>query len=206
MTPTLFDVLMKSFASSIAVFLTLAASSFAQGNAVSANYRLTPNDQITMSVFGEPDITDVAATVAGSGMVNLPLIKPIRLAGKTVREAELAVTQAYIAQELFRSPQVTISVKEFAQHSVTILGQVGKPGVVPIPGGQARIDLVTAIASAGDFRGIANQKKVRITRNRGKANEKTEEVNVKDIMNGRARTKTVYLFPGDVVFVPQRII
>lgn len=165
------------------------------------SYKISSNDKVSVSVFDEPELA-VEVAVAANGRITLPMINEIRVAGKSAHEAQLAIAQAYKSQQYLRNPQVTVTVTEFVQLSVSVLGQVGRPGNIPIPGGQKRIDLLTAIANAGDFKGIANTKKVRITR---KTNKRIETHNVKDLMNDGGG-KTIYLYPGDVVFVPQRII
>ena len=182
----------------------LVASICGRLSAQDASYRISPDDRLKVSVFDEPEL-ESEVSVARNGMVSLPLVNEVRVSGKTAYEAQLAIAEQYTAQQYLRSPQVTVTVVTFAANHVTILGQVGKPGVIEIPGGQTKIDLLTAIAGAGDFKGIANTKKVTITRNKGKADERTETHDVKDMMKGGGG-KTIYLYPGDVVFVPQRII
>jgi protein involved in polysaccharide export with SLBB domain len=114
----------------------------------------------------------------------------------------MAIAKAYKVKEFLKNPQVTVSVSAFVKLTVSVLGQVGSPGAIEIPGGQQQIDLLAAIAKAGDFKGIANKKKVRITR---KANQRTETHDVKSLMTDDGDGKAVYLYPGDVVFVPQRL-
>ncbi len=182
---------------SLAVVLGLG-SALAQETA-NANYRISASDRIAISVHQEDELC-VERAVANNGMVTLPLIEEIRVAGKTAREAEKAIEAAYRDERFLRHPQVTVTVAQFVERSISVLGAVNKPGTVVIPGGQVQIDLMTAIANAGDFKQIANKKKVRITRKNGKI----IEINAEDIISGKS--KPVVLFPGDIVSVKQRWI
>lgn len=190
------------------VFLPAISFALAQDGGVVAsatpdvNYKISPNDKLQVSVYEEPDLT-VEVVVGGNGTVTLPLIQQIKVSGRTSREVEMAIAAAYKSQRYLRNPQITITVLEFAQRTVSVLGQVNKPGSVPIPGGQTSIDLLVAIAGAGDFRNIANKKKVKITRKNG-ARGKSITVNVVDLLEGN-RDQVFYLYPGDIVLVPQRI-
>lgn len=162
------------------------------------SYRLLPNDQLKISVFGEEDLTgDYALTSRGT--VTLPFIGGVKLGGKTPTEAQALIAKAYVDNRILRNPQVNVTVAKFAELSVMVLGKVNKPGPVPIPPGQTRIDLMSAIAGAGDFTGIAKKKKISIKR---KKNGKLEEVNAEKLLG---EAKQVFLFPGDIVSVPQRL-
>lgn len=191
---------MKNFIKLIPLIALLSGSAFAQ-DAPAANYRIAANDTLKVSVYDEPEL-ESPVVVAGNGMVTLPLINQIRLAGKTTHEAELAIASAYKTGQFLRSPQVTVTVTAFTEHTVSILGEVGKPGNVVIAGGQTKIELLTAIANAGDFKRIAQKKKIKIKR---KQTGKTEVHDVRDMMS-EGKGRTIYLYPGDVVVVPQRII
>lgn len=196
------------------IMLLASFSSFAQEGAAAGpgnsanpdpNYRLSPNDQLAVSVYEEPDLS-LEVAVTSNGTITLPLIKQVRVVGKTVGQVEADIEAAYKNQEFLRFPQVSVTIAKFAERSVSVFGEVNKPGAVLMPGGQTRMDLLSAIAAAGGFRGIANQKKVRITRGQNARGAKTIEVNVKDLLNSEGDAKKVFLYPGDTVVVPQRLI
>ena len=167
------------------------------------NYRISPSDQVAISVFEEPELS-VERSVVASGMITLPLIEQIKIAGKTPREAEIAIARAFKEKQFLKNPQVTVTVTNFAQHTVSVTGFVNKPGKVTMPPGQTRIPLLDAIAAAGDFKNIAKKKKVTIIRKSGSRNGRPEYVNVEDLMKA-GRGASLFLYPGDSVFVPQRL-
>ncbi len=184
--------------------LAQAPGSEAVKPTVDASYRISPNDKLAVTVYEEPDLA-AEVSVSSNGMVTLPLIQQVKVLGKTTRQVEMSIAAAYRDQRFLKRPQVTVTVVEFAQRTVSVLGQVNRPGPVLIPGGQERIELLAAIAGAGDFKGIANKRKVRVTRNKGQKGEKSTVVNVTAILNSEKGAQSIFLYPGDFVFVPQRI-
>ena len=58
------------------------------------DYVLSAGDTIELSVFREPDLTS-HSTIARDGSVQLPLIREVKLAGMTVRDARTFLTKLY---------------------------------------------------------------------------------------------------------------
>jgi polysaccharide export outer membrane protein len=92
--------------------------------------------------------------------------------------------------------RVIVDHSSYLGKTATVVGQVGRPGPVQFPV-NGRLDLVLAIAQAGGFSQVANQKKVSINRK-----GKLTTVDVKE-MTDRG-DKPYYLQPDDIVTVPER--
>lgn len=92
---------------------------------------------------------------------------------------------------------ITVARNRFANTTVTMLGQVNKKGAIPFPL-SGRLDIMTAIAVAGGFSDVANAKKVTVTRS-----GKDHLVNTKNL--AALKGGTVWLYPGDIVTVAERI-
>lgn len=92
--------------------------------------------------------------------------------------------------------RVIVDHSSYIGKTATVVGQVGRPGPVQFPV-DGRLDLVLAIAQAGGFTPVANQKKVSINRK-----GKLTTVDVKE-MTDRG-DKPYYLQPDDIVTVPER--
>jgi polysaccharide biosynthesis/export protein len=95
------------------------------GLAVAANpgnpaYKIGSQDVIEISVFKVPDLSRVVQ-VADDGKVNLPLIGDVMAAGKTAQDVERKLVKRY-GQKYLKSPQVTVSVKEYNSQRVTVEG------------------------------------------------------------------------------------
>ena len=83
-------------------------------------------------------------------------------------------------------------------NQVVIVGQVEKPGAQELSPGMT---LMEAIGTAGGFTKFARLGKVKVTR-KEEGKIRVFEVNVKDVMNGKAEDSA--LMPGDLITVPER--
>jgi polysaccharide export outer membrane protein len=97
---------------------------------------------------------------------------------------------------------------------VFLSGSVNKQGPYTFPPEAEAMNLVQVIARAGGFTDIANKTKVRVTRTfydeSGKIkNSMTYEVNVEALSSGSAvegEYKTFMIYPGDQIFVKERLV
>lgn len=130
------------------------------------NYKLSPNDVVTISVFQEQDMTS-SQQVARDGSISFPLIGRIVIGGLTMGEAEKRISEA-LAKNYLVNPQVSIVVTQYAPQTYTVLGQVNGPNAYPIPVEEPVFTLPMAIARAGGNTRIGNLRNVRVTRREGK--------------------------------------
>jgi polysaccharide export outer membrane protein len=123
-----------------------------------AAYRLGPGDEVRVSVFGLDAMTN-SYKVGDTGMIALPLLDPVPVAGRTVRETDLLVADAIRARKLVLDPRVSTQIQ--AYRPFYIMGEVQKPGQYPyIPG----MSLLTAVSVAGGFTFRADRKTAVIAR------------------------------------------
>lgn len=156
-------------------------------------YRVGPMDTLDVSVYQAPDVSRVVQ-VDAAGQIGIPIIGAVPVAGKTVNEIRDDLTVRLKARYL-RSPEVTVSVKEFASQKVTVDGSVGQPGVYPLIG---KTTLVQSIAMARGVSREANQKKVAIFRMVN--NQRMVAVyDLDQIRTGKLPDPQIYA--NDVVFV-----
>lgn len=171
-------------------------------------YRLTITDRIRISIFQEEDLA-VIVRIDARGNVNLKLVGDLRVAGMTVAEAQHAIERAYRDGRYLRNPQATISIEDYAPREVSISGQVKAPGryLLPIESTLSIIELVT---KAGGLTDIAKGTTVIISRTAPDGKITTLTVDVDSLIRGRKSNipdnSAVLLEPGDVVYVPERII
>ncbi len=171
-------------------------------------YRLSITDRIRVSIFQEDDLTDILR-VDARGNISLKLVGELRVAGMTVPEAQRAVEQAYREGRFLRNPQASIIIEDYALRDVAIEGQVKAPGryVLPVESTYSIVELVT---KAGGLTDIAKGSAVVITRTSPDGKRTTITVDVDSLIRGRKsnnpKNTAVLLEPGDVVYVPERII
>ncbi len=68
----------------------------------------------------------------------------IKIAGLSTQAAEGTVAQGLQAKGFFNDPQVSIFVKEYATAGISVLGEVQKPGIYPLPGKRTLLDAISA--------------------------------------------------------------
>ncbi|SMH40817.1 polysaccharide biosynthesis/export family protein [Mesorhizobium australicum] len=154
---------------------------------------IAPGDILEVSVFQVPDLSRTAQ-VDSVGRVSLPLIGVIPAAGKSVRTFENDVKIAY-GRDFLQSPQVSVLVKESAANRVTVDGEVRRAGVFPLPPSASLLD---AVALAGGFSPVADEKKVYVFRQAG-SQKLVANYDVSAIKSGRRNAPNLY--GGDVVVV-----
>ena len=157
-------------------------------------YRVGPFDKLTIDVFGSAELSNKEVQVDASGRITFPLVGTVEVAGKTPGEVSVAL------QDLFRGrfikdPQVSVNLKEIVSQTVTIGGEVKKPGVYPIVG---KMTLMTAIASAEGWTDISSRGAVAVFRTVG-GKDYAALYNVKAIQKGNYPDPEIYA--SDVVMV-----
>lgn len=185
-----------------AVPAMLAGRSASSAN---ADYTLQPQDVIRVQVFQQEDLNKQTDNLSLSqdSAITLPLVGTISLKDKTVRQAEEAIRAVY-DRDYIVNPQVTVAVVKYADRTVNVMGSVTNQGRVEFP--QERgLSIVDAISLAGGQTRLADLRHVRLTR-RGAGGEATvATVDVGALMN-KAGSEPVMLQPGDVVYVPERLL
>jgi polysaccharide biosynthesis/export protein len=179
-----------------------AALSFAQASAVQTasndaheSLLIGPGDLLSIAVLDEPDLSQ-KVRVRDSGDISLPLIGSLQVRGLNTAEAAAAIARKYIDGQLLKHPQVSVFVEEYATQSVSVLGQVVKPGPVSISTNRSLVDV---IAMAGGLTDAADR---HITIERGGASRGLVEV----FLSNRAEdafNANVEIFPGDKILVPK---
>jgi polysaccharide biosynthesis/export protein len=157
--------------------------------------KIQPNDLLFIRVLGEPDMT-AEKKVSAEGKIDYFFINEVDLNDKTVAEAQRIIRDA-LDKDYLVNPQVYVEVKEAARQYVTVVGQVQRPGQVPIPPDH-RMDIVEAIGAAGDFSRLANKNKIELRRK-----DKVSKYSYDDLKKADGR---VYVEPEDVIEVAQSIL
>lgn len=178
------------------------------GDAKVYDYTLALTDRIRVSIFQEEELS-VIARIDAKGCVNLNLVGEVRVAGMTRREAQKTVENAYREGRFLRNPQVTITVEDYALREVSIQGQVRAPGRYPLPI-ESTMTVLELVLRAGGLTDTAKGTEVSITRVTLDGEKTIKKVDVESLIKGKNRAKasdsSLLLEPGDIVYVPERII
>lgn len=97
-------------------------------------------------------------TIDQSGNVVMPVLGEIKCVGFTTEEVRLALRDKL--KDYLVDPIVTLRLTNF---KVTVIGEVGRPTIVPVDG--ERINILQALGAAGDLGPFAKRYNVRVMRN-----------------------------------------
>jgi polysaccharide export outer membrane protein len=156
--------------------------------------QLGPGDLVEINVYNVPEL-NTKARVSNSGDLYLPLVDYVHVAGLTLEEAQSVVEKRLEEGGFVRSPHVTIFVDEANSQGVTILGEVGKPGVYSDPADRKLYEL---ISEAGGFTENAARKIAVIRRNQPEPIRVDLPRNLADDLSGN-----IDIQPGDTINVPR---
>jgi protein involved in polysaccharide export with SLBB domain len=160
--------------------------------------QLGVDDVFEVRVAGESDMSGLFR-VTGDGTVDFPYVGRLQVVNLRSGDVQRIIAQRLKNDEILVNPQVVVMVKEWNSRKVSVLGQVNKPGPVAY---FPRMTIVDAIAAAGGFTAIAAKNNVSVRRDlKGRVESKSYPV--ADISEGRAGN--VYLLPGDVLVVDERL-
>jgi polysaccharide export outer membrane protein len=150
-------------------------------------------DLLEVSVYGAPDY-DKQVRVSAEGEITLPLAGAVKIGGMTTAQAEAVIATKLSDGGYFRDPRVSVLEKEFSTQGISVLGEVAKPGIYPLPGSRNLFDAISAASGVTPRAGSV----VTITHR----NDPEHSVTVILANNGKSSgSANVPLFPGDTVMV-----
>ncbi|HTA17095.1 MAG TPA: polysaccharide biosynthesis/export family protein, partial [bacterium] len=94
-------------------------------------FLIGPGDMLSITVVGEKEMPTVYL-VDSAGTIEFPLVGPMVLGSLTQLEAAEVLTKAL--SKYLNDPQVTVLVTDSAQYTVSVMGNVVKPGKYLIRG------------------------------------------------------------------------
>jgi polysaccharide export outer membrane protein len=124
----------------------------------------------------------------------MPLVGEVRAAGRTPSEVSGEI-ESRLRQRYIVDPQVVLSVKKAAPRTISVEGQVNKPGVYEIDGNAT---LLTALAQAQSPTRVAQLSDVVVFRSQD-GKRLAARFNLNDIRKGAAPDPQVV--GGDVIVV-----
>ncbi len=162
-------------------------------------YRLGPNDVITVEVFGQcPDYCKTGITVPPTARISYPLIREgVMVGGKTVEQIADEITKKL--DEYIIEPKVTVTLDKAMSVRYSVLGKVAAPGVRIM---DRKVSIYEAIVESGGITKDGDKKRVTLYRFDAQGKLKPQIVDLQAIERGKG--EMIYLEPGDQVFVPDR--
>jgi polysaccharide export outer membrane protein len=121
------------------------------GRATLVNYRdyqVGPEDLLEVQVFGQDNLNR-QVRVNGQGMISLPLVGEVQVAGLSPQKLEKRLADAY-GSEFLRNPQMTVTVKEYRHQRVAVTGAVDKPGQYEMIGPRTLLEMLALAGGLQD--------------------------------------------------------
>ena len=182
------------------VFAQEAATTKASaGVRVDTDRKIEALDMLTVNVFGEEEFggtnnSGLELRVSSTGEVTLYLLGSVEVAGKTPAEAERHIRDL-LQKDYIIDPHVLVLVKTYRVSNVTVMGQVGSPGLIDLPA-ERRLDILSGIAQAGGFTKLARTSKIDLTRE-----GVTQTFDLDELKKETNPAKKIWLSPDDLIYV-----
>lgn len=161
-------------------------------------YRIAPRDRIAVRVWNHEAMSVSGARVREDGKISLPFLQDVRVAGLTPRELSDQLRTQLI--NLIIEPVVTVSIEEPALISISMLGEVARPGsyTMPRPAG-----LLHAIAAAGGLTTYADDDGIYVLRRLEPTSVAPMRIRFRyrDLTSGGTPAAGFLLQSGDVILV-----
>jgi polysaccharide export outer membrane protein len=154
-------------------------------SATPQDYRLGPNDKVTIGVYGEDELSR-EYTVGPTGTISLPLIGEVGAKGLTV-DALRGELQRRLGAGFINNPTISVTITGF--RNFYILGEVNRPGEYAYESG---LTLTEAVSEAAGFTYRAKRSYAFI-RHEGETTETRVRV-----------TPDFRVLPGDTIRVGER--
>jgi polysaccharide export outer membrane protein len=164
---------------------------------VSDEYQIGEGDVLQVSVWGEAAASVPSVVVRPDGMISMPLIKDVKVAGLTPAQAEKTITELLSKQ--IRAADVTVIVSGIHSKKVFFVGGgVKKEGPIPYT---YRMTIMQGLSEAGGLTDYAKRKKIYVLRvENGRQYKLAFDYDA--VLRGEHMELNLPLLPGDTIVVP----
>lgn len=131
-----------------------------QADVESKEYVIQPGDQLSVRVFGQDSIS-ARTRVRPDGRISIPFVDDVEAAGST--PSALAKRIQARLKEFVVNPVVTVSLEDLRLMTVSVLGEVARPGMFQFEQGAG---VLHALAAAGGMTAFADKDSIYVVRKR----------------------------------------
>jgi polysaccharide export outer membrane protein len=167
-----------------------------------ASYVIGPQDQLTITVVDEPDLT-AQYTVDDGGGITFPYVGRVQAAGLTVMAFQDRL-RGLLEAGYIKRPQLRVDINQYKSQQVFVMGEVRSPGKITLTG--TTMTLLEALAQAGSLTSSASNEVTVIHPTRRSA---TGEASSSDVEGERIHVNmrdleavnSILLRDGDIITV-----
>jgi protein involved in polysaccharide export with SLBB domain len=159
---------------------------------VTSDYALGPSDQVIIRGWGSLDI-DVRTTIDRNGMVTLPRVGAVQLAGVKAGQAESVLHAA--VSKYYKDFQLSVSLGSLRSITVYVVGQARRPGSYTL---SSVSTLASGLFATGGPNANGSMRRVQLKR----AGQVVTELDLYSFLSQGSNAADAKLIDGDVIFIP----
>ena len=159
---------------------------------VTPDYVIGPGDELLVRAWGQIDV-DYRAVVDRTGMINLPRVGSIPVAG--VRYQDLNSHLRTAISRTFRNFELMVTMGQLRSVQIFVVGHARRPGAYTV---SSLSTLVNAIFSAGGPAPHGSMRAIQLKR----GNSTVTELDLYELLLAGDKSRDVPLLPGDVIYFP----
>lgn len=163
-------------------------------------YRVLVYDELGLTVLGSPELSGTVR-VLPDGTITIPGVGPMYVLGQTIPQITARAMDAI--SKVVRYPQLSVSVTNFGERRLYVMGEVNQPGDHQYHHGMTAL---AAIAESGGFTNGAKRSSVIVLRRLGPDNAVAIRLDLRDPLKGKNLQKDLQIKPFDIVYVPKTFI
>ena len=165
------------------------------------DYQIGIGDVLLVDVSGRPEFTIAVQSgagktqgsrVDGAGMLHVPLVGPVQVAGLTLTQVEAKLTP--LMKQYLNDPWVVVEVLDYKSLPLYLLGQFRLSGTFYM---DRPMTLLQGLSLGSGFDPSANLKGARLTRG-----GKIMPVDFNDLLAKGETSQNIWLKGGDTIYVP----
>jgi polysaccharide export outer membrane protein len=177
------------------ISVTQAGAAEPEGKA-SDEYLIGVGDVLEINVWNEEDLSKDEVFVRLDGRISLPMIGDA--VAKDLSPEGLGAALEEKFGKFITEPNVSVILKESHSKTYYIVGQIAKPGQVPI---NQPISIMQGIARSGGFLEWAKKSKIIVVR-KGENGDKYLSFDYDAFITGENPGQNILIAPGDTIIVP----
>jgi polysaccharide biosynthesis/export protein len=165
--------------------------------ASSDDYLIGAGDVLQISVWKEPEASVPSVVVRQDGMITVPMLKDVAVAGRTPRQVEKVIVEGL--SKYINEPNVTVVLAASNSKKVYVIGAANKEGPLPYA---YRMTVMQALSEAGGLTDYAKRKKIYIIRTENGRDYRLD-FNYDEVVKGERMEQNILLMPGDTLVIPR---
>jgi len=167
-------------------------------------YKIAPHDTLAITVWDHPELTIPSGAnppaellgniVRNDGSIFYPYVGVISVAGKTVEEARIIISEKL--GQYIENPQVDVRVAKYKSQFIYVTGEVSIPKTIAMT--SSPLDVVNAINQAGGAKSSADLSHINLIHSDGSQ----ETINLAKLQTQGRLSENKFLRSGDHLFIP----